>query len=143
MGFFDKFKTKFERAVHERHVKPTSADLKPRAVMDTKAEPAQPRSEKGETVGQTAHRILARPYITEKTATLASTGTYVFVVAPSASKIEVKRAVEEVYGTRPVSVRMISREGKRVRFGRALGVRKSWKKALVTMPPGKTLPIYE
>ncbi len=144
MGFFDRFKSKLERDLAERRakkVKPSGASPAPEAT--------RPPTEKGSTIGghssktTLAHRTLAYPLVTEKSAALAERGTYVFVVPPQATKIEVKQAVYEVYGVRPAHVRVIRRQGKRVRFGRSEGRRKEWKKAMVTMPPGKTLPIYE
>lgn len=149
MGFFDKFKSKFERRGKERRVK------KVETVTGTPNQSRQGRDGTGQAVtekktapsiakeARSAYRILSRPLVTEKSASLAHDGTYVFIVNPEVNKLDVKSAIYEVYGVHPVSVRIARRQGKVVRFGRFSGQRKEWKKAMVTMPAGKTLPIYE
>jgi large subunit ribosomal protein L23 len=90
-----------------------------------------------------AYRVLLKPLITEKAASMGSADKYVFEVSIDSNKIEVANAVEEVYGIRPLSVNVIKMEGKRKRQGRKIGKRKDWKKAMVTLPKGKTIDIYE
>lgn len=149
MGFFDKFKSKFERLHETRKPVPTKGEKRESAIKAATAEITG--SESGVTrvtqaatgAGNVAYRVLVKPYVTEKTATLTASGKYVFVVRKSATKLEVKEAVRELYGTIPQTVRIINRAGKEVRFGARIGTRKDWKKAIVTMPEGKTLPIYE
>ena len=67
----------------------------------------------------------------------------VFEVNINSNKIQVANAVEEVYGIRPVSVNIVKMEGKNKRQGRSIGRRKDWKKAMVKLPKGKTIDIYE
>lgn len=148
MGFLDKFKSKFEqigrkqvRSKKEKTAAPAEAKEEKEGPKEEAPKEEQPTVVKKET-GE-AHRILIHSLVSEKTATLAGDGKYVFVVAPKADKIQVKNAVQAVYGTRPVDVNIITQRGKAVRFGRNFGKRKSIKKAIVTMPKGKTLPIYE
>jgi large subunit ribosomal protein L23 len=90
-----------------------------------------------------AHKILVKPLITEKAANLGAENKYVFAVYINANKIEIAKAVEEVYGIKPVSVNIINIQGKTVRYGRKTGRRKDWKKAIVMLPKGKTINIYE
>ena len=90
-----------------------------------------------------AHKILVKPLITEKAANLGVLNKYVFAVGIDANKIEIAKAIEEVYGIKPVSVNIINIEGKNVRYGRKTGRRKDWKKAIVMLPKGKTINIYE
>jgi len=90
-----------------------------------------------------AYRVLARPLITEKSAQLKEKNQYLFEIAPNANKIETARAVEEIYGVKPVSVNIINKRGKRVRYGRAFGARKAVKKAIVKLPKGKEIKVYE
>jgi large subunit ribosomal protein L23 len=87
--------------------------------------------------------VLIRPVVTEKSAILASKNSYVFAVAKSANKIEVASAIYKMYGVHPESVNVQNVRGKYVRRGKVDGHRKSWKKAIVTLPKGKTLSIYE
>jgi large subunit ribosomal protein L23 len=111
---------------------------------------SQPVREKGKT-GQDkrvkpngqAYRILLKPLVTEKAAQASAANQYMFAVAPHANKIEVGRAVEEIYGIKPVSVNMVRVLGKEVRYGRRRGQRKDWKKAIVKLPAGKTINLYE
>lgn len=89
-----------------------------------------------------AHRVLVRPLLSEKTARGEKRGTYAFAVAMDATKTEIIRAVEQVYGVRPSSVRTLITEGKVARFGQNIGRRKDWKKAIVTLPAGSTISIH-
>jgi large subunit ribosomal protein L23 len=89
------------------------------------------------------NQVLVQPLITEKSAIRESFGTYTFMVALAATKLSVKQAVKDVYGVMPSDVRIMNVEGKRVRTGRNLGKRRDWKKAIVTLPKGKTIHIHE
>lgn len=90
-----------------------------------------------------ADKILIRPLVTEKAAIAGSRNQYGFVVAKEANKIDIKKAIEESYGVKPESVNIINVSGKTVRFGRSLGRRSDYKKALVTLPQGKAINIHE
>lgn len=90
-----------------------------------------------------AYKILAKPLVTEKVSNLGALNKYVFAVALRTNKIEVAKAVREVYGVKPVSVNVIKMEGKKARYGRISGRRKDWKKAIVTLPKGETIKVYE
>lgn len=90
----------------------------------------------------TAHRILLRALLSEKTTRAESKGAYTFMVDIDATKPAIMRAVTEVYGVRPVAVRTSITGGKQGRFGRFNGRRRDWKKAMVTMPEGKTISIH-
>lgn len=109
----------------------------PKAVV-----PSAVKTVKKENTGA-AYRILLRPLVTEKASTLTPLGKYVFAVANSATKRSVSEAVYQVYGVRPIGVNMIALRGKFVRSGRTSGRRSDWKKAIVTLPAGKTISIYE
>lgn len=90
-----------------------------------------------------AYRVLVRPLVTEKSSIGAGSGKYTFEVAVDANKIEVAKAIEEVYGVKPESVNVINMGGKTVRRGRLSGRRKDWRKAVVTLPAGKSIDVYE
>ena len=70
-------------------------------------------------------------------------GQYTFYVSNDATKIDVKRAITEVYGVVPTRVHILNTDGKNVRFGRFIGRRTHTKKAIVTLPKGKTIAIHE
>lgn len=90
-----------------------------------------------------AYRILIRPVISEKATIGVSLNKYVFEVAPDANKVEIKKAIKELYGIVPFSVNILNRSGKDVRFGRYEGRTKSIKKAVVTLKKGDSIKLYE
>ena len=90
-----------------------------------------------------AYKLLIKPLITEKASILASKNKYVFEVACGANKIETAKAIEAVYNVKPIKINIIKKTGKIVRSGRTYGKRKDWKKAIVTLPKGENIKIYE
>ncbi|MFH1597469.1 MAG: 50S ribosomal protein L23 [Patescibacteria group bacterium] len=90
-----------------------------------------------------AYKILIRPIITEKITGLSVYNQYGFVVPTSTNKIEVKKAIEQVYGVKPTKVRMISVKGKSVRTGKVTGRTNNWKKAIITLKQGDKIEVYE
>lgn len=110
-------------------------------VIDGKEEKAG-EEKKHKKYGQ-AYRILIKPLVTEKAAGLGVHNKYVFEVSTKANKIEISKAIEEVYGIKPVGINIINSEGKVIRSGKVSGKRKDWKKAIVALPEGKTIKIYE
>jgi large subunit ribosomal protein L23 len=90
-----------------------------------------------------AVNVLVRPHISEKATDLNALGQYVFVVTTDATKIDIKHAIMTVYGVKPTRVQLMNMGGKRVRYGRTKGSRKKWRKAIVTLPKGKTIQVYE
>jgi len=90
-----------------------------------------------------AYRILVRPIITEKGTGLATLGKYLFEVEYKANKIEIAKAIHELYGIKPEKINIVRMEGKVKTRGRVVGKRKDWKKAVVTLPKGKTINVYE
>jgi large subunit ribosomal protein L23 len=87
--------------------------------------------------------VLRRPLITEKTTILREDGrTMVFQVAADANKVEIKRAVEKLLGSKVESVRTAVAHGKVKRQGRFSGRRPDWKKAYVRLREGEKLPEF-
>lgn len=87
--------------------------------------------------------LLVKPHISEKAATLADRGIYVFDVPLSANKIEIRKAVEAAYQVHVVSVRTQRGIGKVVKRGKVAGRRSAWKKALVELKRGETIALVE
>ena len=88
--------------------------------------------------------LIRRPLITEKATRLKeASNTVCFEVARSANKIEVRRAVEALFGVKVLDVRVANRQGKWKRMGRFLGQRKAWKKAYVRLAPDAKLEFFE
>lgn len=88
-----------------------------------------------------AYRLLQRPVITEKSTNGSQFGQVTFVVAPDATKPEVKLAVEKVFGVKVTAVNMLTQKGKVKRFKGVLGQRSDVKKAVVTLAEGQTLDV--
>lgn len=87
--------------------------------------------------------VLRRPLITEKTTGIREDGrTLVFEVLREANKIDVKRAVEQLLGSKVQSVRTSLAHGKMKRQGKFMGRRSDWKKAYVTLRVGEKLPEF-
>ena len=85
--------------------------------------------------------VLRRPVITEKTTVIREDErTLVFQVARDANKIDIKRAVEALLGSKVESVRTAIAHGKVKRQGRYAGRRPDWKKAYVKLREGEKLP---
>lgn len=92
----------------------------------------------------TPYEILKRPLITEKsTLQKEALNQLTFEVARKANKVEIRRAVEQVFNVRVLGVRTIQMKGKSKRFGRILGKRQDWKKAVVTLAPGENVEFFE
>ena len=93
----------------------------------------------------TAYDIIIRPIITERAMDGAADKKYVFEVAKTAGKIEIKKAVEEIFGVKVASVNTLNVPGKAKRMGRyPAGRRASWKKAMVTLTAdSKTIEFFE
>ena len=89
--------------------------------------------------------IIIRPIITERSMAATSDKKYVFEVAPSAGKIEIKNAVEKIFGVKVAKVNTINYDGKTKRMGnRPAGRRANWKKAMVTLTAdSKTIEFFE
>jgi len=85
--------------------------------------------------------MLIHPITTEKTAALASKGTYVFRVSPDANKIEIAKQVKERYKVNVQKVRIISVKSKARRVGRTVGKKRGFKKALVSIAKGQRIEI--
>ncbi len=84
------------------------------------------------------HDVLRGPCLTEKASLLReSHGEAVFRVHSKANKIEIKRAVEEMFNVRVKNVRTASMHGKKKRAGRVTGYTGNWKKAYVTLSEGE------
>ncbi|MGH9411101.1 MAG: 50S ribosomal protein L23 [Vicinamibacterales bacterium] len=87
--------------------------------------------------------VIRRPLITEKTTRMREDGrTLVFEVAPGATKVDVRRAVEKLLGTQVESVRTAISHGKFKRQGRFAGQRSDWKKAYVKLREGQKVPEF-
>ena len=139
MGILDRVRKtpKKDQEAAEAPVKKTrkkAAAPAPAAEEKTAVAPAR-------QAGRSAHVLLA-PRVSEKAAVLSSRGVYVFNVPLSANKVEVRKAIESLYGVTVDSVRMVRGIGKQVARGRIQGQRNHWKKALVSLKKGQKIDLY-
>lgn len=89
-------------------------------------------------------QILLAPHVSEKSTGVAeSNRQHVFRVLPSASKEEVRVAVESFFDVKVVAVNLLNVKGKRKGMGRRVGKRKDWKKAYVTLRAGDDIHLGE
>jgi large subunit ribosomal protein L23 len=90
------------------------------------------------------HQVIKGPVITEKSHLLkAETNKVTFQVDVKANKIEIRKAVEELFKVKVLAVNTINMRGKKKRLGRTEGARPDWKKAIVTLAPGDKIPGLE
>lgn len=87
--------------------------------------------------------VLISPIVTEKSATAEQHNKYTFAVTTTTTKNEIKKAIETRYGVKPVAVNIVNNEGKYKRYGKYWGKRIDTKKAIVTLPKGKSINVYE
>lgn len=93
---------------------------------------------------RTAQDIIIRPIITEKSMDGLADRKYTFKVMKSANKIEVKKAVEALFGVKVEKVNTISVKGRKKRMGRNEGYTSDWKKAVVTLTAdSKTIEFFD
>ncbi len=92
----------------------------------------------------TYYDIIKRPLITEKTNIQKEESNQVtFEVDPRANRIEITRAIENIFNVKVAKTRTMHIKGKHKRRGRILGKRKDWKKAIVTLMPGQRIDFFE
>ena len=93
---------------------------------------------------KTAYDIIIKPIITEQSMEATAEKKYVFQVAIDANKIEIKKAIEEIFGVKVEKVNTIRMDGKEKRMGVHIGRRANWKKAMVKLTAdSKTIEFFE
>jgi len=138
MGILDRFKSKKEQELTNA----VPVETKEGKKVPAKKEKVSP-AKTAKALPANLVNVIVSPLVTEKAATLASQGQYSFVVNSGATRVDVREAVKAMYGVLPSSVNIQRVRGKVVRFGGREGMRSTWKKAIVTLPKGKTIDVYE
>ncbi len=87
--------------------------------------------------------ILKEPHLTERATDLMKENKYVFKISSSANKIQVRKAVENLYGVLVTKVNVISIPRKKVRYGRGSGFKSGYRKAIVTLKEGDRIEMVE
>jgi len=88
-------------------------------------------------------QVIIRPVVSEKSYVLATAGKYTFRVHPDAHKTQIKQAVEELFDVQVRDVRTISVPSKPKRRGYTSGRTREWKKAVVQLAEGQSIPIFQ
>lgn len=86
--------------------------------------------------------LIRQPIITEKATLLLENNQYTFEVAPKATKTEIKAAIEELFDVKVTGISTSNPPRKKRRIGRFEGFRPQYKRAVVTLAPGDTIPLF-
>jgi len=88
--------------------------------------------------------VIIRPVVSEKSYGAAGDGVYTFVVAPDANKIEIRNAVQTIFGVKVTNVNTVTRKGKRKRNRRSgiWSARPATKRAVVSLAAGERIEIF-
>jgi len=90
------------------------------------------------------HDIIKRPLITEKTSIQKEVNNQItFEVDRRANRVEIKKAIENIFNVNVVGVKTMQVKGKTKQRGRIAGKRRDWKKAIVTLMPGERIDFFE
>ncbi len=90
-----------------------------------------------------ATRAIISPVVSEKSYVLATNHKYTFRVHPDAHKTAIKQAIEELFDVKVVGVRTVNVKSKPKRRGISVGRTREWKKAIVQIREGDTIPIFQ
>ncbi|HEV2786112.1 MAG TPA: 50S ribosomal protein L23 [Solirubrobacteraceae bacterium] len=88
-------------------------------------------------------QVVIRPVVSEKSYVLATANKYVFRVHPDAHKTQIRQAIESLFDVSVVSVHTLSVKSKPKRRGAIFGRTRSWKKAIVEVAAGDSIPIFQ
>jgi large subunit ribosomal protein L23 len=88
-------------------------------------------------------QVVIRPVVSEKSYVLATANKYVFRVHADAHKTQIRQAVEALFGVSVISVHTMSVKSKPKRRGQIYGRTRNWKKAIVHVAEGDTIPIFQ
>jgi large subunit ribosomal protein L23 len=98
-------------------------------------------------VSLSAHEIILRPVISEKSMDESQRGKYTFAVRDEATKIQIEAAIEEIFKVKVDSVNVLTTQSKMKRGGtrrsRIAGRTTPWRKAIVTLAPGQKIEFFE
>lgn len=88
-------------------------------------------------------QVVIRPVVSEKTYVLSAAGKYTFRVHPDAHRTQIRQAVEKMFDVKVVAVRTMSVKSKPKRRGITRGRTRVWKKAIVEVAEGQSIPIFQ
>jgi large subunit ribosomal protein L23 len=88
-------------------------------------------------------QVIIRPVVSEKSFVQAEIGKYTFRVHPNAHKTQIRQAIEQLFEVKVRDVRTVSVKSKPKRRGTSVGRSRTWKKAIVQVGPGDSIPIFQ
>jgi large subunit ribosomal protein L23 len=143
MSLLDKFKKKTKKIEAEEKVKKVEQRKTEEETREKIREEKPRRVVKKKNVE--IYQIIKEPHITEKATWLTDQNKYIFKIYPKANKVEVKKAVEALYGVRVEKVHIVHLAPKKRRLGRyegwRQGLKKGFKKAIVTLKQGEKIEL--
>ncbi len=138
MGLFNRFKKEEKRKEEKKEIKNPQV----RPVQKEKKSPAAVRKTVKKEFSEAAFKNLKFPLITEKTTILNNAkNQYVFAVTPSANKMEIKKAIQDLYGVHVRKVNIMNVPGKKRRVGSHEGWHSGYKKAIVFLAPEEKIEV--
>ncbi|MFH1712253.1 MAG: 50S ribosomal protein L23 [Patescibacteria group bacterium] len=150
MGFWNKFKKKeesVEKGSVVKQIVDNQGDKQEKQLKKSVKKVDKQDKKSPDKIATSASKrstaTILEPIVTEKTAKLSDQGVIVLKVAKNANRIMVRQAVRELYKVNPIKINIINVRGKRVNFGRQRGKRVDYKKALVILPKGTRVDIFE
>ena len=141
MSIFDKFKKKKSDTAKKQIKKFDEVEVEEKKILKKTKLPKN-KSLATKYHGN-AYKNLIRPIITEQASSLGEFNQYVFEVAIKSNKSEIEKAIETLYGVKPVKINTVNMRGKMVRYGRKFGKLKNWKKAIIILQKNDKLDVYE
>ena len=90
-------------------------------------------------------QVIIKPVVSEKSYSLIDNNVYSFVVHPDSNKVEIRQAVESIWGVCVLKVNTLNRKGKRIRNRKkaTFGQRSATKRAMVTLAEGDSIELFE
>ena len=139
MAIIDLFKKKDSSKQAQKAVKKASKPSlkKKKEVKSLKKRLAIPKKR----VPLLAPWVLRSFHMTEKAMDLAAQNVYIFKVAKASNKLQIKKAIEELYRVEVEDVRIINIHRKRRRFGKTMGWKKGYKKAIIKVAEGQKIDV--
>jgi large subunit ribosomal protein L23 len=87
--------------------------------------------------------MIVEPVVTEKSNIMREKNKYIFRVVLQANKYDVMRAIEELFQVHPIKCNIVNHKGKPKRVRYKMGYTSHWKKAIITLPAGEKIQIFE
>jgi len=129
------------RDIFKKRIKPEKKE-KPKITEEKTIEKEAPQKRKIRKVPDLAYKILRGPHITEKSTELTEKNQYVFKVYANANKVEIKRAIKQIYNVDVLDAKIINVPKRPRKFGKTPGFRKGYKKAIIKIKEGQKIDIF-